>query len=382
QSDSWYTSGSRLFCTTKGKDIAAWLGRYQQFLTKSTRAQFQMGIEISKNITDKKALHETIMSCLTRDIDWVNYHVKRLAILTESMEEEQSSLAQANSERKVLQLIRNGYFDKAISKLEAYWQQTEKIDIKSRGWLKQLAARAAHYWGRNDLSQQYQQQAYADNSSLLRPKIIPPYIQLTKPGKQAEAIVSQITTYRNLRRGYLGWFNQQISHLVPEASANQFEQALVDLGYMLGFHTERPEKIYGIGPDVLWLLNENLGLVIEAKSRKYPNNPLNKDNFGQLLASVEWFKKEYPNYNYIAVCVHNNINTTKSIVTNDDSKALTLDKLNQLIADTRALLTELCESNVFDDELVLKCENILNNSSLKPERLIEEYLLAFAETEN
>jgi hypothetical protein len=31
-------------------DITAWLGRYKQFLTKSTRAQFQMGQEISKSI--------------------------------------------------------------------------------------------------------------------------------------------------------------------------------------------------------------------------------------------------------------------------------------------------------------------------------------------
>jgi hypothetical protein len=196
-----------------GKDIAAWLGRYEQFLTKSTRAQFQMGQEISKNIADKKDLHETIMSCLTRDINWVDYHAKRLAVLTESIEEEQNSLTQAKVERKALHLIRNGYFDNTISKLQDYWQQTEKIDRKSRGWLKQLAARAAHYWGRNDLSQQLQQQAYADNSSLLRPKIIPPYVPLTKPGKQAEAIARKITNYKSLRRGYIGWFNQEVSHL-------------------------------------------------------------------------------------------------------------------------------------------------------------------------
>ncbi|MEA5513292.1 DEAD/DEAH box helicase family protein [Nodularia sp. UHCC 0506] len=361
-----------------GNDIAAWLGRCEQFLTKITRAQFQMGQEISKSIVNKKDLHETIMKCLARDIDWIEYHAKSLADLTESIEQEQSPLSQANIERKAFQLIRTGYFDKAISKLEGYWQNTEQVDLKSRGWLKQLTARAAHYWGRTDLSQRYQQQAYADNSSLLRPQIIPPYVQLTTPGKQAEAIVNQIISYKGLKRGYLGWFNQEVSQLVPESSANQFEQGLERLGSTLGFCAERPEKIYGIGPDVLWLLNENLGLVIEAKSRKYPQNPLNKDNFGQLLTSVEWFKKEYPNYQHIAVSVHQNINTTKAIVINDDSKALTQNKLNQLITDTRILLEELCESNVPNDELVIKCEDLLNNSSLKPEIFIEEYLVLFA----
>ena len=151
---------------------------------------------------------------------------------------------------------------------------------------------------------------------------------------------------------------------------------------MLVFVSQRPENIYGIGPDLLWLLNENLGLVIEGKGRKHPKNPLNKDNYGQLLTSVEWFKKEYPNYKYIAVSGHQNINITKAIVTNDGSKALTQDQLNQLITDTRLLLKKLCESNVSDDALVIRCENLLSTSSLKPELLIEEYLVKFASDTN
>lgn len=82
-------------------------------------------------------------------------------------------MTQAKTERKAFELIRTGYFDKAISKLEDYWENTGKVDLKSRGWLKQLAARAAHYWERTDLSQKYQKQPYPDNPSLLPPKIIP-----------------------------------------------------------------------------------------------------------------------------------------------------------------------------------------------------------------
>lgn len=39
-------------------------------------------------------------------------------------------------------------------------------------------------------------------------------------------------------------FERVVSHLVPTAPATQFEQALADLGSMLGFCTERPEKTY------------------------------------------------------------------------------------------------------------------------------------------
>ncbi|MEO3705617.1 hypothetical protein [Trichormus azollae] len=97
-------------------------------------------------------MHETIMRCLNLDTDWIEYHAKSSAIITESIEQEQSSLTQAKTERKAFELIRTGYFDKVISKLEDYWENTGKVDLKSRGWLKQLAARAAHYWERTDLS--------------------------------------------------------------------------------------------------------------------------------------------------------------------------------------------------------------------------------------
>ncbi|MBD1891754.1 DEAD/DEAH box helicase [Coleofasciculus sp. FACHB-SPT9] len=365
-----------------GKNLTAWLGRegHLKFLTKSTHAQFEMGVEISKSVADKKDLHETIMRCLERDKDWIEYHAETLAELTEATQEDNNFLTQAAVERKAFQLMRDGYLEKAIAKLEKHWQEAVELDQKSRGWLKQLAARAAYYWGETDKAQQLQQQAYADNNNLLRPQVIPPYVPLTIPGKQAEAIVERFAQYKPHRRAYIAWIDQQVSHLVPEASASQFEQALENLGYMLGFCTHRPEKLYRKGPDILWLLNDNVGLVIEAKSRKHQNNVLTKNEHGQLLNAEQWFKKEYPNHSCIRVSVHPNIGATKNTVTND-SKALTLEKLNQLITDARTLLVELCESVVSEDELVVRCEQLLADSTLRPQSLIEQYLVPFEEME-
>ncbi|MFK0731689.1 MAG: DEAD/DEAH box helicase [Gloeotrichia echinulata GP01] len=373
-------SGDYCVVIVTGQDLTAWVGRSSnlKFLTKSTRAQLEMGVEISKDATNKKDFLDTIMQCLNRERDWIEYHAQTLPELTESKDEDKNYLTQAAEERKVFKLMRDGYFEKAIDKLEKYWQKSTELDNKSRGWLKQLAARAAYYWDKTDLSQQLQQQAYADNYNLLRPQVIPAYVPLTNPGKQAEGIVAQIANYKRNRLGYMSWFGQVVSQLVPEASSNRFEEGLEHLGLMLGFHAERPEKIYTKGPDVLWLLDDNIALIIEAKSKKYENNPLNKDNYGQLLTSVEWFKKEYSNYSdIIPVSIHRNINTTPNIVINEHIRALTLNKLNQLITDFRLLLTELCESKVSDDQLVIRCEQYLANSKLTPELLIKEYLVPF-----
>ena len=363
-----------------GKDLISWIGRSAnlKFLTSSSRAQLQMGTEISKSINDLNDLADAIRRCLARDKDWVEYHAETLAELATMDQADKVQLTQAAVERKAFRLIRDAYFEKAISTIDKYCKSTKDLDSKSKGWLTQIAARAAQYWGRQDLAQELQQQAYADNGNLLRPRVARPYVPLTVPGKQAEAIVARIADFR-ARRGYIAEFDEVVAHLVPEASANQFEQALETLGIMLGFRAERPESLHGVGPDVMWLLDNGLGLVIEAKSRKNQSNALTKDQHGQLLNAAEWFKKEYPNHACIRVSVHPNVIATKSTVPGE-SKALSLDKLQKLVADARSLLVALCESAIPNSDLVVRCEQLLMKSTLMPRALAEDYLLPFEQS--
>jgi len=374
--------GAGDFCVVilVGKDLIAWIGRSAnlRFLTSSTRAQLEMGDQISKEISDKRAFADVVAKCLQRDKDWVEYHAEKLAEYAEPDKVDEARLKLAEIERKAFKLIRDGYFDNAIAKLKKYCQLTKDLDSQSRGWLLQLAARAALYWGQIDEAQALQQQAYADNHNLLRPQVVRPYEALVMPGKQSELIISEILGYK-YRLGYIAHFDQIVAHLVPSASANQFEQALVELGAMLGFLTERPEKDYGKGPDVLWLLNDKIGLVIEAKSRKNKANALTKEQHGQLLNAAEWFKATYPAMSHFRVSVHPNVNVTRSTVPGD-SKALTLHKLNELIANTRVLLTELCESSLPGDALIIRCEQLLAAQKLTPDLLVTHYLVPFEES--
>ena len=71
-----------------------------------------------------------------------------------------------------------------------------------------------------------------------------------------------------------------MSLLVPQSSSDQFESALSELGAILGFEASRPEKLFGNGPDVLWIISKTTGLIIEAKSRKNQANALTKEQHG------------------------------------------------------------------------------------------------------
>ena len=366
------------FCVVlvSGRDLVAWLGKTTnlKFLTTSTAAQLDMGVEISKNITDTKDFVGTINRCLTREKDWVKYHAETLAELTFETNTDIESVSAAAVERDALRLWRDGYHERAIGKLVKRCESktTEEVEI---GWLLQYAARIAYDWGRKELATELQQRAFAANRNVMRPSVGKVKVEALLPGPQAQAIVKRIGPFR-FRSGYVADFDQNASFLTPDSSSDQFESALAELGNILGFVGTRPEKTYGEGPDVLWVISPRTGWVIEAKSRKNEKNALTKEQHGQLLVSENWFKREYKGLSGVRVSVHPNVTATKRSVPNQ-TKALTITKLNELIAETRQLIVALCESGYPTAELAPVCEKLLRASKLTPGRLTDYYLIDF-----
>jgi replicative superfamily II helicase len=370
-------SGDYCIILLYGKDVLSWVVRTQnaRFLTRITRAQLKIGMDISQTITNSKEFGETILSCLSRNEDWVKYHAETLAELTEPDAVSIDQLEHAETERKALQLWRDGNYEKAIAKLIRHCETAKDLDNETKGWFLQLAARIAFFGNRRDLAQDLQRQAFALSRNLFRPQSKPIYTKLAPPSFQSVAIVNRVGQFR-IRKGYLAKFEEIVSHLVPEASSNQFEQALADLGSCLGFNTERPEKSYGVGPDVLWLINDKKALVIEAKSRKEFANPLTKADHGQLLVAELWFKGEYTGYEAIRVSVHPNRKTTEKAVAGD-TRVLTYEKLNSLITNARRLISDLCESVEPEDQLIHTSDKLLAQLKLTPEEFETTYLEFF-----
>lgn len=360
------------------KDLISWISRTSnvKYLTSSTRAQLEIGLEVSKDVNSLEELGNTILSCINRDPDWIAYHADALADAVDNQGIDNLSLETAGVEQKALKLWRDGYYEKAISTIKKYC--LKDIDSENKAWLLQLAARIALYWGRSDLSQELQELAFSNNRYLLRPKIAPTYQQISVETKQVEKIVGTISDYFP-RKGLLATYEEIITLLVPESTSNQFEESLMKLGELLGFTGERPEKIYGGeggAPDVIWLLDNSLALVIEVKSRKKVTNALTKEELGQLLSSTEWFKKKYSNYSFKSVSVHPSVYATKSTTT-DDVYVLTLDSLNVLISNTQKMLEELCDSEITKQQMLTRCSSLLKEYNLTSENIGSTYLQKF-----
>ena len=61
----------------------------------------------------------------------------------------------------------------------------------------------------------------------------------------------------------------------------------------------------------------------------------------------------------------------------EHSYALTYEKLNSLIADTRVLLSTLCNSQLDENNLERECERLLENSNLRSDCIKDNYLVPF-----
>lgn len=361
-----------------GYDLSAWLDRpiNQGFLTSSSRSQLEMGKDISKEISSPKAFIETVDQCLNRDVSWTKYHAQTLAELVEGYEVNQKNqLDFASIERKSFELLRNNDFDSAINRITKFIESNDEIDKRTKGWLLQLKARIALYADNKDLAEKTQKDAFYSNENVHRPLNGCDYIPILIPQQQAKTIVTKFDEYSS-KKGILAHFEHIAAWLAPAATSNQFEEALEKLGIILGFSTERPDKKYGKGPDVLWILNNEKAFVIEAKSKKLLQNPLDKYEHGQLLQADEWFKSNYPNYSSVRISFHPNREAKYEADTNE-TKVLTYDLLNELISSTRNLLRELGDLNISTEQLEIRCEELLPKYNLTHETFETKYLESF-----
>jgi hypothetical protein len=194
-------------------------------------------------------------------------------------------------------------------------------------------------------------------------------------GNQAENIITQIAKFA-VPTGHLQDFEEAVSWLTPAASSNQLEEGLKRLGTFLGFHSERPERDYGVGPDVLWLPDGELGIVIESKGNKQAKNALKKEDHGQLLVSVEWFKEQYPTRTCIRVQLHPTDKATQPAMA-QNTFVLTFDSLERLVSAVRSLLTEVCHSATTTRGRLHLCEELLRCHNLTPGELIKHYFGKF-----
>lgn len=372
------TRGAGDYCVVLllGTDLVEWLGRReaQLVLTPGTRAQVTLGREIGGHIRDERELLDTARQCLDRDEEWKQVHAQRIAEAGEAPFGADELIAAGRVERRAFEML---LFERGMEACEFLRAEAAAgaWDGAFRGWLLQLAARAAYLAGNHGLAEEIQRDAYGTHRALLKPRGEIHYEPMGRVTPQAHRIVETIEQYA-IRSSVLQGIDTALQDLHSEASVNRFEEALRSLGAFLGFESDRPESSTRLGPDNLWLAQSGLAFVIECKHQK--TTPVNKSDHGQLRVSVEWFNVHYGDCEAIPVVVHRDgTATSDSQLTESGSRVLTFDSLGRLKAEIKALYRELAFSAEAPDAVEARASALLREHCLTMNQIAERYLRPF-----
>lgn len=371
--------GGSDYCVTVlvGSTLTSWISKSENtaFLTNVTNAQLKIGEAVSKQVKDQYGLLEVIIQCLERSNDWLEYYSGQLPEELDQLTKNKTDIKLALIERQAFDNWVDNNHTGATGKINYFISKNPDINKKEKGWIEQLNARIYYSWGNKKKAMENQKDAYANNRNLLRPQTSPVSLPNLIITSQAKKIVDNIKKY-DRKKGILDFIDTTSSYLVQQSTAHEFEENFCLLGNLMGFNSERFDDD-GIGPDIVMLLNNQTGLIIEAKSRKHPNTPFKKEVHGQLLVAEKWFEDNFSSIKeHINVSIHPNKNATKQSWSHA-TKVLSYEKIDEMINDTKQLYEKLIESSLTDDSLLNYCQQILEKSQIKDEVFVESYLTNF-----
>ena len=282
-----------------GTELLRFFGNSQnmRYLTPVTKRQVEIGLSLLDGEAKDNSIEtikETAKGCLDQDEDWREYHS---GILRDVDQDEESELKIrrleiAEREAESLALFRLRDYEAAAKIILTNIVEKLELSHKERGWYFQFAAQMLFLHNRpaaNDL----QVKAIKTSTRMFQPQDGMYYMKISARGAQPALVLKKIKDFSRPQDLKI-YVEQIISELQfnPDVSADRFENALADLGNLIGFRAQQPEKEIGNGPDVLWCQTDSHYLILEAKSRtKHPE--ISRDDIGQLLQSTEWFKKVY-----------------------------------------------------------------------------------------
>lgn len=282
-----------------GADLANFIARKEVLrnMNPDTRAQLSLARDLAKLANDDgqedsgKVVIEMIGQCLNRDEGWKQYYdenVRNIAKSGQEMTTAAEARDLADAERKAFELALNNRVIDAVRTLRTALTK-QKLTKMQEGWYLQ---KIASYQHEIEPGEALKTQASAhDRNDLV---FCPP---------TATSKVSGVTKF-STQAVVLEWFHE-FDHpngaivaiqdlrgrLSYSVSAETMEQALLELAPLLGAKGSRPEQQYNEGPDDLWLWPD-VSLVVEAKNQN--EDALHKKDAGQLLLSLQWFKRNFP----------------------------------------------------------------------------------------
>jgi len=354
-----------------GPDLVKFIrsSKSNKYFSSQTRKQIELGLEIAKMAEDEvekgedpvKVLNSLMNQSLRRDEGWKEFYKEEMNKIT-TMDEKPIIYEKLVLEREAEQLHFKGNTEKACDKMQ-YLIDSFCTDDYEKGWYTQLLARYKYFISKSE-SNTLQKSAFEKNLQLLKPKEGISYKKLEyiheNRLKRIKEYISHFSNYEEL----LLSLDNILSDLSFGMPAEKFETALKEIGLMLGFLSQRPDKEFKKGPDNLWCGVDNKYLIFECKSEvDEKREEISKHEAGQMNTHCAWFKKEYINTPFKPILIIPTKNLSYHGDFTEKVEIMRKGKLKSLKANIKSFFKEFRSYNIHEisDE---KLNSMINENEL------------------
>lgn len=348
------------------------------YFSAATRCQYDLSKQLwgllvsetgSKPTIDQ--IFELANYSLEKDAEWVKTCKENLAAVKYSNEAKVDEKIVA--QRKAFEKAMNMQWLDAANTIKMV--KDKENDKRAKGYLCQIQA---EYTNKIDqaLSQEILNAGKNLNAAILSPLAGIQYKRKINTILQAQAINKYLNDEKLRLNELLVYIDGVLSNLYMGSEYEKFEEALNQIGKVLGFVCSRPDKeTGGYGPDNLWAIDSSKYLVIECKTEATIQT-IKKDYCNQLSGSVNWFKENYvyPN-ECIPIMVHPSKVVDAVASPDENMRVITEKELEYFRKNVRDFYSALCQNGNIND--VSNINELLRMYKLRKDDIVNVYTVKF-----
>lgn len=372
--------GAVLVC---GSDLQSWLRdpNNQSYMPKLLQQQVQLGIELRRLMDEGKATAADLLEAvLTGRKDWDEIYSASVGSFDTAIQPEDPAwfTGLIAGEREAFAKLWNRSFALAASAYGALADEAEKYDRRLAAWFRHWQGCAADL-NRDEIQATRAFVAAANERvELGRP--------LTKAGDiissesvpasaQAKAVAKLFTASPSKLRSRL---KNLVSDLAYGPDTNKTEQAIRELGSLLGLESSRPDHEKKTGPDILWRSPEHSqGAALECKTNKQATSQYQKvDDIGQFDDHMRYLERTYRGEHFFKAIIGRKLPVSANANPPDDLQIVPLEQFTELAGRVEEML-EYVESAAHEHDTAVCVEKALRAFGLSwPQCLtsLESYL--------
>ena len=359
--------GAVLVC---GAELQSWLRdpNNLRLLPKLLQQQILLGHELRRMVDESKATFQDLLDAVLRGrSDWDELYSSNISEFETTIQVEESRwfVEMVERERTAFSKLWVTNAPLGAKHYSALAADAASHESRLAAWYRHWLGLAQELAGEDLLAAQAYVEAANERAELGRPEVKSGTVvssTVTPPGFQAKRVAGEFAKNRGklLKR-----LEATIANLQYGPETNPTEQALSDLGELLGLSATRPDNTTGTGPDVLWRLPEQkAGAALDAKTNKQSTSQYQKkEDIGQFHDHIEWVEKNFPGERFSKALVGYKLQVSKEANPAADLKVITLEQFINLAHRLEEALRFL-ESTAHENELEVCSERALQHFGL------------------